>query len=322
MASLPAVMTQEKLDAQRDVVKNERRQSYENRPYGLAYETIYAALYPPAHPYHWPIIGWMPDLDAATLDDVNAFFRSYYSPANATLSIAGDVDAARLPELVDRWFGAVPMVAPPSAPPAAPASLAASRFLTLEDDVHLPRLYFVWHSPAILHPDDAELDVLGSVLSQGKSSRLYRSMVYERGIAQDVEAFQSSALLGSTFSVVVTARPGVRLEDIAAEIWTELNAVAGKVHAEEIEKAVNRLETAFVDALQSVGGFGGRADRLNHYDFYAGDPGYAGRDLERYRALDPAGVQRAARRYLLDAPFIALSVVPTGSADRALERLP
>ncbi len=317
MGSLAAAMSQEKLDAQRDVVKNERRQSYENRPYGLAFEKIHTELYPPDHPYHWPIIGWMADLDAATLVDVNAFFNAYYTPTNASLCVAGDVQTDHVLELAQRYFA--PIAPAPAPPPlrVTPTHLPTHRLLTLEDDVQLPRLYFMWHSPAIFTEGDAELDVLGMALSQGKSARLYRSLVYELGIAQDVEAFQASALLGSTFNVVVTARPQTDLAQLAARVRHELQRAATQLEQHEVQRAVNRFETSFVDSLQTVGGFSGRADRLNHYAYYLNDPGAADRDLERYRRLDPDGVAQAARQHVIDAAAVLLSVVPRGQAGRA-----
>jgi len=322
MGWLADTMSQDKLDAQRDVVKNERRQSYENRPYGLAWETLFTRMYPVEHPYHWPIIGWMPDLDAATLDDVIAFFRSYYAPGNASLCIAGAVDTAHVRERVEHWFGEIPAGPALERVASELPTLSESRCVGIEDDVHLPRLYIGWHTPPILHPGDAELDVLGSVLSQGKASRLYRRLVYELAIAQDVEAFQSSALLGSTFCIVVTARPGITLDRIAVAVWNELHDVSKLVRPEEVERAVNRLETGYVDALQSVGGFGGRADRLNHYAYYANDPGYLMEDLGRYRRLVDNDIMRAAGTFLREAPCVALSVVPRGKSELILEALP
>ncbi|MEX2281993.1 MAG: pitrilysin family protein [Gemmatimonadota bacterium] len=310
MGSLPDAMTQAKLDAQRDVVKNERRQSYENRPYGLAFETMHAALYPSTHPYHWPIIGWMPDLDAATLSDVNAFFRRYYVPNNASLCVAGDVDAQQIHELAEKYFGPIPPAAPP-APVSAPLpALSASRASSLEDDVHLPRVYIAWHSPAMFETGDAELDVLGAAMSQGKNARLYRSLVYQNEWAQDVQAFQSSALLGSTFNVVVTARPGIELDRLVEAVWSELRAAARDLERIEVQRAVNRFETSLVDSLQTVGGFGGRADRLNHYAFYLNDPDGVQRDLDRYRRIEPDAVMQAAHTTLLDASAITLTVLP------------
>jgi zinc protease len=317
MGWLTETMTQEKLDAQRDVVKNERRQSYENRPYGLAFETIHSALYPPEHPYHWPIIGWMPDLDAATLHDVNHFFQSYYAPNNASLSIAGDVAAAQVFELAEQYFGTLQRTDDPARPLPPPSVLQERLQLTLDDEVHLPRLYFSWHSPAMFQPGDATLDVLAAILSQGKAARLYRSLVYEKGIAQEVECFQASALLSSNFNVVVTARPQVQLDELENLIWEELASAANNIAEDEVQRAVSRIETTFVDALQTVGGFGGRADRLNHYAFYANDPGYFERDLARYREVDAAAVRSAAQRYLLDPGAVALRVVPRRTGNGA-----
>ena len=322
MGGLSAAMTQAKLNAQRDVVKNERRQSYENRPYGLAFETLHAALYPPTHPYHWPIIGWMPDLDAATLADVNAFFGRYYAPNNASLCVAGDVDAKHIAELAEKYFGGIaPAAAPPEVVPPDP-TLPESQSLTLSDEVHLSRVYIAWHSPAMFDAGDAELDVLAAILSQGKNARLYRSLVYEKQWAQDVEAFQSSALLGSTFNIVVTARPGVDLEALVEAIWSELQLASRTIETVEVQRAVNRFETSLVDSLQTVGGFGGRADRLNHYAFYLGDPDGVQRDLQRYHNVDPDAVMGNAQRVLLEAPAVTLTVHPRVHAEQLLVNVP
>ena len=322
MGGLPAAMTQAKLNAQRDVVKNERRQSYENRPYGLAFETLHAALYPPTHPYHWPIIGWMPDLDAATLADVNAFFGRYYAPNNASLCVAGDVDAKHIAELAEKYFGRIaPAAAPPEVVPPD-STLPESQSLTLSDEVHLSRVYIAWHSPAMFDAGDAELDVLAAILSQGKNARLYRSLVYEKQWAQDVEAFQSSALLGSTFNIVVTARPGIDLEALVDAIWSELQLASRTIEPVEVQRAVNRFETSLVDSLQTVGGFGGRADRLNHYAFYLGDPDGVQRDLQRYHNVDPDAVMGNAQRVLLEAPAVTLTVHPRVHAEQLLVNVP
>lgn len=315
MGWLLPTMTQEKLDAQRDVVKNERRQSYENRPYGLAFETILAALYPPDHPYHWPTIGSMADLDAASMEDIEQFFRTYYAPNNATLAVAGAVDVETLRPLVEKYFGAIP--AGPPVPPveAPPAALEADRYEVLEDAVQLPRLYMAWHSPAFFADGDAELDLAATVLTDGKVSRLRRLMVHEKQIAQDVQAFQNSGQLGSSFFIVATGRPGTSLADLEAMIRAELAAIASDgIEPREIERARNKIETAFVDALQGVEG---KADRLNLYAFYTGDPGYATKDIERYRRLTPDGVSAAVRTYLVEAPSVVLSVVPKGRTDLA-----
>jgi len=317
MGWLLDAMTQEKLDAQRDVVKNERRQSYENRPYGLAFETLLAALYPPSHPYHWPTIGSMADLDAASLEDVRDFFRTYYAPNNASLAIAGAVSTDSVRVLVERYFGDIPRGPAVPAVDAPPAALEAAKYPVLEDRVQLPRLYMAWHTPPRFAPGDAEMDVAASVLADGKTSRLYRKLVYDLQIAQDVGAFQNSALLGSDFFIVVTARPGVSLERLENEVRTELAALARELRPEELTRARNKIETSFVEALERVGGFGGKADQLNTYAFYAGDPGFVVEDLQRYRSLTEDAVEAAVQRYLVAAPGVVLSVVPEGRPELA-----
>jgi zinc protease len=312
---LPAI-THAQLEAQRDVVRNERRQSYENRPYGLASETLIAQLYPPEHPYSWPVIGSMADIGAATLDDVQSFCRQFYTPNNASIAVAGDVDAAHVRAVVDRYFADIPRG--PDVPRTAPPipAFADDRRALMEDDVSLPRLYIAWHSPAAFTADDAALDVASAILAHGRASRLYRSLVYEKQLAQSVSAYQNSAVLGSTFRIVVTARPDVSLTVIEAEIRREIDAMSRAIDEHELERAVNGIETGFVDSLQNVGGFGGRADQLNMYLFHTGEPDYAAADLMRYRKLTVSDVARSVREYLL-APSIVLSVVPSGRSELA-----
>ncbi|HEY0303840.1 MAG TPA: pitrilysin family protein, partial [Longimicrobiales bacterium] len=307
-------ITQEKLDGQRDVVKNERRQSYENRPYGLAYETTMKHLYPPTHPYHWPVIGWMEDLDAATLQDVRAFFSTYYAPNNAALAVAGAVDANEVFDLAQKYFGAIAAVPEPPRPTTPDATLPANVVLQLEDDVHLPRLYMTWHAPPIFAPGDADLDIAARLLGSGKTARLYQRLVHELEIAQDVEAEQESGLLGSAFGLSVTARAGIPLTRIRDEVNKILEDVVHEVLEREVQRARHHIETGTIDSVQSVGGFGGKADRLNHYFFYARDPGFITQDLARYDALTPETV-RLALRQTIAAPSVTLSVVPLGKPD-------
>ncbi len=225
MGFLLETMTQEKLDLQRDVVKNERRQGVDNQPYGKAFETVYENLYPADHPYHWPVIGSMDDLTAATLDDVKAFFRTYYAPNNASLAIAGDVRVSRVRELVGKYFGDIPSGPPIPAVEVPDATLDADRPVVLEDAVQLPRLYVAWHAPKVFTDEDAALDVLASVLTEGKSSRLYKRLVYDEQIAQDVSAFQDGQELGGTFWIIATAKPERGLERIATAIREELDRI-------------------------------------------------------------------------------------------------
>jgi zinc protease len=203
---LPA-LTRERFETQRDVVLNERRQNYENRPYGLAVMAVIEALFPPDHPYHWLTIGSAEDIRAMQLEEVQAFFRTYYHPGNASLALAGDIETTRALELADQYFGDLPAGTRLDRV-AASASLQREVRLVLEDSVEMPRIYMAWHSPAMFEPGDAEMDLLADLLANGKTSRLYRTLVYDRRIALDVSAFQNSRELGSFFMLVATAAPG------------------------------------------------------------------------------------------------------------------
>jgi zinc protease len=314
---LPAV-TEARLNVQRDVVLNERRQSYENRPYGLAQFIIAAALYPPDHPYHWPTIGDPDDLRAATLDDVHAFFRQYYHPANASLTVAGDVDTSALLDEVRALFGGIP-AGPAIARVEAPEPTGAPIRLVHEDHVELARLYLAWPSPALFAPGDAELDLVADMLANGRSSRLYRRLIHDRRIAAELAAHQASRELTGMFQVVATAAPGHTLADIAAAIDDEVRRFAGEgPTAGELNRGRVRAEAAFVHRLETLGGFGGRADQLNAYNTYLGRPDGFDQDLRRYLDAGNDDLAGACRRFLAMPPRVALSVVPAGRADLAL----
>jgi zinc protease len=316
---LPA-LTDHKFDNQRDVVLNERRQNYENRPYGLASMAVVAALYAPEHPYHWLTIGAAEDLRAARLDDVKAFFQTYYRPRNASLALAGDVDTAEVLKMVGDYFG--PLDAGDEPPPVAftaPAPPAAETRLLLEDRVELPRLYMAWHSPAMFAPDDAELDLVAEVLASGKTSRLYRTLVYEERIATEIAASQNSREIGGFFQIVATAAPGRTLEELEKAISREIAAfMSGGATAMELERCQAQAEAHFLYRLQTVGGFGGKSDQLNAYNVFVGDPGYFETDLARYRAVTSPAMQQALERWLKPSARVVLSVVPRGRLALAL----
>ncbi|MGQ9574874.1 MAG: M16 family metallopeptidase [Thermoguttaceae bacterium] len=306
---LPA-MTQARLDNQRDVVKNERRQSYENRPYGLTYETILAALFPPDHPYSWPTIGSMADLDAASREDACDFFRRYYHPANASLCIAGDFDPAEAKRLVAKYFGPLPAGPRPPKPGPRSAQLDKPQRIHMTDRVGLARIFLAWPTVPLFAPDDAELELLADILGHGKTSRLYRVLVRDKQIAQDVHTSQNSAELAGLLMISAGARPGHSLAELEDAILQQIARIqAEPPAADEIARAVNRREAQLVRALESVSDFGGRADRLNMYNVFTGDPGFAQHDFGRYLKVDPAAVQRAARKYLGDNR-VTLEVVP------------
>ena len=311
MAYLLDKATPDVVDGQRDVVKNERRQSYENRPYGMAEIALDELLWPEGHPYHWPTIGYMEDLTAAKYEDVVAFFKTYYAPNNASVVIAGDIDLDETRALVEKWFGEVPRGAE-VVPVGAPAArLTGVTRKTLKDRVGLPRLYLAWLTPRHFAPGDAALDVVSAVLSGGKNSRLYKRLVYDLQIAQDVSAFQASAALGSQFQIVATARPGHTAAELNAVINEELARLQREPpNAREVERSLNEIQASFYRGMERVGGFGGKADQLNAYFAAGGGPDYFAEDLARYTALTPADVQAAALEWLPLGRRIELVVEP------------
>lgn len=314
-------MSQAKLDGQRDVVKNERRQSYENRPYGLAYITISENLYPPNHPYHWPTIGSMENLSAASLQDVIDFFRTYYVPNNASLVIAGDIDPKKTRRLVEKWFGHIPAGNPVDPIDAPPAFLTEEKRITLEDKVQLPRFYMTWHSPRMFAPGDAEMDLLSSILTHGKNSRLYKRLVYDLQIAQDVSSFQSSGALTSSFHIVATAKAGHTLTELETVIQEEIDRIKQSAPSQrEVQRAVNQFEASFLNRLESIGGFGGKADLLNNYFMRTGNPDYFQEDLGRYKQIDPNDIQSVATTYLSNEARVVLSIVPAGKPELAAKK--
>jgi len=320
MGFLVDAMTPEKVDGQRDVVKNEKRQSYDNRPYGLAWENIYKNLYPEGHPYSWTTIGSMEDLSAASYDDVVEFFRTYYIPNNASITIAGDIDPKETLRLVEKWFGDIPSGKP--VPPQNPASakLYEEKIIVKEDKVQLPRLYMIWITPKRFSPGDAEMDVVSNILAGGKNSRLYQRLVYDLQIAQDVTAFQSSNKLSSEFMIITTARAGHNLDELKNIIQEEIDKLKIEATSErELMRAVNQYEASFIDALERPGGFGGKADLLNSYFYYTGNPDYANEDLARYKALSTDDIKAAALSFLPDKGRVVLSIVPNGKTELAVQ---
>jgi predicted Zn-dependent peptidase len=312
LATLSEVITDEELERQRKVVQNERRQSYENRPYGRAELAIPEAMYPPEHPYHWPTIGSHADVEAATVADVRAFFERFYRPSNASLVVAGDFDPAEARVLVEKYFAWQPRLPPPGrAPLPAEPRLARDIDIALTDRVQLPRLRLSWHSPALFAPGDADLDMAAHVLGGGKSSRLYRSLVFEKRIAQDVFAYQGSQMLGSLFQVGATAKPGHDLPEIAAAVTAEMDRLAadGPTDA-ELARARN---THLADFYKGLDHLQTRADLLNHYQHVLGNPDGVGRDVARYEQTTTASVREAFAR-VVAGRHLDLRVTPEPAA--------
>ena len=301
----------DKINGQRDVVKNEKRQSVDNQPYGQAFIELPAMLYPPGHPYSWSTIGSMEDLTAASFEDVARFFRTYYVPSNASLVVAGDIDLGATRTLVEKWFSDVPAGKPVPPLTAPTAVLNGVKTKTITDRVQLPRLYLAWHTPALFKPGDAEMDIVSNLLSGGKNSRLYRRLVYEMQIAQDVQAVQQSQALDSNFVIITTARPGEPLDKIKGIIDEELDKLrTAAPEAREMTRAMNQIEANFYRGMERVGGFGGKANQLNAYYKAAGQPDYFQKDLDRYRVLTAADIRAAVEKYLPKDRRVELSVIP------------
>ena len=314
MGYLLGSMTQDKLDNQRDVVKNERRQNYENRPYGMGFIRLGEMLYPDEHPYHWPTIGYMEDLTAASLEDVKGFFSNWYGPNNASLVVAGDVKPAEVRKLAEKYFGDIP--SGPAVPPLSPrpVSLTADKRDVLEDQVTLPQVTMAWPTAPLWAPDDAALDVVAEILSRGKASRLYQRMVYKDQAAQTVGAFQNSRELAGAFSVTAQAREGFNLSQMESAIQQELTRLANEGPTErELQRVKNGAESA---AVQSIQNLLGKADRLNSYATFRGQPDLFNQDLARYQKVTTDDVKRVVKTYLLK-PHIVLSIVPKGRRDLA-----
>jgi zinc protease len=308
---LPA-LTQAKFSNQRDVVLNERRQNYENRPYGLAPMALLAALFPGDHPYHWTTIGEIADLQAVQLDEVHAFFRRYYHPANASIALAGDIDPDQALALVDHYFGEIDPGERVD-PVRASATLPRDVRLQFEDRVELPRLYLAWLTPAMFADGDADLDLATDLLANGKTSRLYRRLVFDERLATDVSASQNSREIAGYTQITATAAPGHTLGELEQAILEEIARLAAEGPTdEEIDRGRVQAEAQFVFRLQTVGGFGGKSDQLNAYNVFLDDPAYFSRDLERYQIVTSQSLREVAAAYLDPARRVTLSIVPNG----------
>ena len=311
MALLLPALTQEKLDNQRSVVQNERRWRVDNQPYGDWDERLQALVYPPDHPYHHSVIGSMEDLDAATLDDVREFFRTYYAPNNAVLTLCGDFDRTRARELVERYFGDIPRG--PEVPPLpgrteveVPRPEPVSE--RVEGDVALPRIYLAFRIPPFGDDEFYAGDVVSHLLAGGKSSRLYRSLVREQRLAQSVVAFAFPIVTGASMIVIwATANPGVDPDALETALWREIDTLREGVPEGELARTLTSIEAKHVIGLQQVGE---RADQISMYTTLFDDPEQLNRELDRYRALDPAAISRFASRYLGREGAVTLTYVP------------
>ncbi len=314
---LPA-LTQENLDTQRDVVINERRQRVENQPYGQASERLYALLYPEGHPYSWPVIGTLEDIANATIDGVRAFFRTYYTPNNAVLTIAGDIDPAEALDRAAAWFGEIPRGEPippvilPSYPKGRPVRPEEERREVFADAVMMPRVYIAYATPPYGSREWYVADLLSSLLTAGKSSLLYSDLIYDRQIAQEVGAWVHLGEASGTFTLVATARPGTLAEEIEARLGGHLERIAeGQIDALALERARKRALTDFYGNLQRLDM---RADLLARLTTYFGDPGGVGREAEIYQNITAEEISHFVKEHCQPAERASLWIVPKDAA--------
>ncbi len=294
MGFLLDTLSQERLDNQKAVVRKERQQSVENVPYGKADERLFQLLFPAPHPYNGVVIGTHQDLEAATLADVTDFFRTWYAPNNATLAIVGDFDRDQALAMVNRYFAEIPAGPTPPELVIQTQPITAERREAMTDKVELPRVTMAWITPAVLQPGDAELILAGRVLSEGKSSRLYTELVEKQQIAQSVSAWQYSLNQGSVFGIELTGKPGQDPARLEAEAWKVVEQLREKGPTPtELTRALRGMQAQVLRGLESLGGFGGKADVLNHYNHFTGDPGHLATELKALAAVDAKAMSQA-----------------------------
>lgn len=309
MGFLLESLTQEKLDNQKDVVMNERRQRYDNQPYGLSWEIIFSNLFPKNHPYHWPTIGWMKDIEKFELTDVIDFFKKYYSPNNASLVVAGDFEYSDALLLVKKYFDEIPKGKPFTQISVPTEKLAESKKIIHKDNVQLSKIYFAWETAKLFDQDDATLDILSDILSGSKNGRLFKSLVFEKEIAQDVASFQYSASLTGMFIIIATAKPGVDLSELKVEIEAVLYEIMENgITEKEFNRSINTVKSSFIYSLQNLNSL---ANQINHYNTSLGEPNSLILDLERFEKLNVNSINEVAKKYLKN-PFVELHIVPKG----------
>src|SRR5437867_3712880 len=319
MGYLPDKLDQASLSNQQDVVRNERRQSVENAPYGVVEEGLFHQLFPKEHPYYGEVIGSHQDIQSAKLEDVRNFFKLYYAPNNASLAIVGDFNPDKARELVQKYFGPLKRGEEVPKIKAHTPPITSERRAVIQDNVQLPRVYMAWLTSPMFKPGEAEADLAATILGGGKSSRLHKELVYEEQIAQDVSVNQQSLILGSVFEVQVTAKAGVKLEDLEKMINTELDAFRKDgPTAEELMRARNVIESRIIAGLETLGGFGGVADRLNSYNHFLGTPDFLAADIARYESASVESLKAFAQNQLANNQRVVVYGVP-GKQDLAAE---
>ena len=303
-----------KLNAQRDIVKNERRQGVDNQPYGRVSEIFSAAMYPKDHPYSWPVIGYMTDLTAASEEDVKSFFRLYYAPNNATLAIVGDFDPAQTKAWIQKYFGDLPKGQTVQRPSVPLGKLTANKRLVYEDRVQVPRLYIQWPTVGFKNDDSYALSLMASILSGSRTSRLQKALVYDSPKASGLFSFQNSSEDVGVFQLTVIPRPEATLTELEVAVDEILQKFRAEgPTAEELQKAKSGLELNFLRGLESNLG---KAEQLNGGSVFYGNPGYFSTNYQKTLAVTAADVKRVANQYLTRSRIV-LSVVPKGKKDQA-----
>ncbi len=316
MGFLLEAVDQEKFEVQRETVKNERGQRIDNVPYGRVSETMMRNLYPPEHPYSWPVIGWMEDLDAATLEDLERFFLRWYGPNNAQLVIGGDIDRRQTLEWIAKYFGPIPGGPPVDPLVKQPGALDADRYVTLEDNVHLPAIAMLFPTVYYNHPDEAPLDAAAKVLGGGRASLLYQRLVQSgRAVSAYVSHACRELACEMAFIVVQNPASGETLAEMEAAIRETLEEFAETgVSQDDLQKFKAQMESGQVFGMQSVAG---KVGALAFSEMFNGDPKAVHLDLQRYSAVTQEDVSRTFRQYLVDQPAVIVSVVPNGKVELA-----
>jgi len=300
-------LDQAKLDNQKSVVLNERLERYDNQPYGLAWEKLLGNLYPHNHPYNWPTIGFYNDIENYSLEDVKNFFKSYYSPSNATIVIAGNFDVDTVKLLLEKYFGEIEGESTQSVPDFQSVELKDNKEVEFTDKVNLERIYLTWHTQNAFGDNDASLDILSDILTGSKNARLTRKLVFDLQIAQDVSSMQFSGKYGGHFMIVATAKPDHPLEEIKKIIFDEIALLVNKkVSQHELLRSQNVIKSQFIYSLQNIDTV---ADLLNLYNFYLGEPNSFNFDLGRYNGVDLTKIQQVSKKYL-QKNYVELRIIP------------
>jgi zinc protease len=313
MSMLLPSLTQEKLNNQIDVVRNERLERYDNQPYGLAWEILIKNLYPVGHPYSWPTIGYLDDMNSYSLEDVTGFFNKYYSPSNACLIIAGNFDKENAKELVEKYFSDIESKKAPNKLVIPSFNLEKNEIIKRNENVQLKRLYIAWPTEKAFDRLDSSLDIMGDILSGSKNARLYKSLVYEKEIAQDISAYQYSGKYAGHFMIIATAKPNVELSVLKEEIFKELENISKNgVTQKEITRSKNGIKSSFIYSMQNIESL---ADQLNFYNFYLGEPNSFNFDLSRYEKITEENIKECINKYFKKS-YVELQISPNnGKAD-------